>query len=222
MTKTLDQFMHKHFINLPLKTPLFYSWKYGIRFEIGIPWMEHNDKINLQQIRKRSIGIFDYVFNKTDEILLITDIHCEEKDTFLQKVPTNVYRKYIKSKEVRKKLTHTRLPSLIRDEDDEDYNDMVTHRFVLSCKKENIRYRQLLTAISYKDFSHPTRILKRNYSSGYDIYFVNVSKKLVYHLYDDRGCDVIASNIEDLRQLYVECNNWILDYDREQIDLLFK
>ena len=106
--------------------------------------------------------------------------------------------------------------------DDEDYEDMVTHRFVLSCKKSDIRYHQLLSAISYEDFPHPTRILKRNYSSSYDIYFVNVTKKMIYHLYDDRGCDVIASNKEDLRQLYVDCNDWILDYDRDQIDQLFR
>ncbi|MFD1206338.1 DUF3885 domain-containing protein [Sporosarcina contaminans] len=46
-------------------------------------------------------------------------------------------------------------------------------------------------------------------------------KKMIYHLYDDRGCDIIAVNIEDLRELYEKYNDWILDYDRERIDLLF-
>ncbi|MDQ0185270.1 DUF3885 domain-containing protein [Cytobacillus sp. FSL R5-0569] len=45
---------------------------------------------------------------------------------------------------------------------------------------------------------------------------------MIYHLYDDRGWDVIASNQEDLDLLYEELNNWILDYDREQIDKIFK
>jgi len=45
---------------------------------------------------------------------------------------------------------------------------------------------------------------------------------MIYHLYDDRGCDVIASNKENLRPLYEELNDWILDYDREQIDTIFK
>nr|WP_246187573.1 DUF3885 domain-containing protein [Ornithinibacillus caprae] len=45
---------------------------------------------------------------------------------------------------------------------------------------------------------------------------------MIYHLYDDRGCDVIASNKEDLYSLYKECNKWILDYDRVEIDKVFK
>ncbi|MCM3639930.1 DUF3885 domain-containing protein [Priestia aryabhattai] len=44
---------------------------------------------------------------------------------------------------------------------------------------------------------------------------------MIFHLYDDRGCDILASNKESIRFLYEEYNNWILDYNREEIDLLF-
>lgn len=110
----------------------------------------------------------------------------------------------------------------LEDEDAEDYDQMVTYRFVLHCKKSDIRYKSLLTAISYEDFPHPSQILKGFPRNGMDIYFVNATKKMIYHLYNDRGCDVIASNKEDLRPLYKEYNEWILDYDRIQIDQLFK
>ncbi|MEH6930498.1 DUF3885 domain-containing protein, partial [Priestia megaterium] len=67
----------------------------------------------------------------------------------------------------------------------------------------------------------PSTIMKSNPQSGYDIYFINLSKKMIFHLYDDRGCDILASNKESIRFLYEEYNNWILDYNREEIDLLF-
>lgn len=220
MTTLVDHFMKVHFGNLRLRPPLFYSWPYGIRFEISMPWIEHEDPNNLQQIKERSTGIFNHVFHDADEILLITDIHCEKHNTFLRKRPSNIYKKYVKNKVLLKTLKHTRLPNVFAEED-EDYRDMVTHRFVLSCKKSDIRYHQLLSAISYEDFPHPSRILRRNCSSGYDIYFVNRTQKMIYHFYDDRGCDVIASNKEDLRQLYIACHDWILDYDRVEIDQLF-
>lgn len=220
MINKLSAFMKEHFNNITLRPPLFYAWKYGIRFEISMPWEEHEGKENLQQIEERSNGIFNKVFHETDEMLLVTDIHCEKNDTFLQKRPTKVYQKYIKDKDLRHKLQHRVLPSVfLEDEEDEE---MVTHRFVLSCKKSDIRYKQLLTAISYEDYPHPSQILKGVYRPGIDIYFVNVTKKMIYHLYDDRGCDIIASNKEDLHSLYEERNDWILDYDREQIDKLFK
>ncbi|WP_234703455.1 DUF3885 domain-containing protein [Metabacillus indicus] len=45
--------------------------------------------------------------------------------------------------------------------------------------------------------------------NGIDIFFINTSRKMIYHLYDDRGCDVIASRKEDLLPLYHELNEWI-------------
>ncbi len=223
MTNVLYQFMKEHFDNLPLRPPLFYSWEYGIRFEISMPWVQHECKNNLQQIKERSIGIFDRVFYDPDEVLLVTDVHCEQNNTILQQKPTKVYQKYMKDKRIRQQLHHQVLPSVfLEDEDGEDYEDMVTHRFVLCCKKSDIRYKPLLTAISYEDFPHPTRILKGIRGTYIDIYFVNITRKIIYHLYDDRGCDVIASNKEDLRSLYEELNDWILDYDREKINKIFK
>ncbi|MFJ7936578.1 DUF3885 domain-containing protein [Sporosarcina sp. NPDC096371] len=221
MTTIENQFMNEHFNNLPLRPPLFYSWEYGIRFEISMPAEKHEDTHNLQQINERSSGIFNHVFQDTDELLLITDIHCDKKDTFLRKKPVKVYQKYVRNKRLINKLQHRKFPNVF-SEDDADYEKMLTHRFVLSCKKSDIRYHQLLSAISYEDFPHPTRILKQNYQAGYDIYFINVTRKMIYHFYDDRGCDVIAADKEDLRHLYTTCNDWILDYDRDQIDQLFQ
>ena len=222
MINVLSQFMKEHFYNLTLRPPLFYSWEYGIRFEISMPSLELEDKSNIQQIKDRSTGIFNKVFQEMDGILLVTDIHCEKNNTYLQKRPTLVYQKYIKDKELRRQLQHRVLPSVfLENEDGEDYIDTVTHRFVLSCKKTDIRYKQLLTAISYENTPHPARIFKGFPRYGMDIYFINVTRKMIYHLYDDRGCDVIASNKEDLRSLYEDLNNWILDYDQEQIDKLF-
>src|SRR5690606_4937580 len=107
-------------------------------------------------------------------------------------------------------------------DENEEGEEFVTHRFILPCQKGKIRYRQLLKAISYEDFDHPSTILKNNSRIGYDIYFVNLSNKTIYHLYDDRGCDILSADKEDIRFLYEECNDWILDYDRIKIDLLFR
>ncbi|WP_336822250.1 DUF3885 domain-containing protein [Sporosarcina sp. USHLN248] len=221
MNETLNDFLYKYFDNLLLKPPLFYSWHYSIRFEIAKPGSEHEDKQNMKQIQERSRTLFDTVFEDEDELLFVSNIHCEKANHFLQKRPANIYRKYVKDKNRRMQLTHSVLPSLIWDADEDDYDTMVTHQFVLACSKQGIAYADLLLAISHNDFAHPIRILKNNIKDGCDIFFVNVPKKMIYHLYDDRGCDIIAVNIEDLRELYEKYNDWILDYDRERIDLLF-
>lgn len=99
---------------------------------------------------------------------------------------------------------------------------MVTHRYIIPCRKTDLRYAQLLKAIIYEDFQHPSTILKNEQEAGYDIYFINNSKELIFHLYDDRGCDVLASSKESLHKLYKDYNDWILEYDRKEIGHLFK
>ena len=54
------------------------------------------------------------------------------------------------------------------------------------------------------------------------VFFVNSSIDILFHLYDDRGVDVVAADRDVLCPLYENFNDWILDYDREKIDLLFK
>ncbi|UOO43785.1 DUF3885 domain-containing protein (plasmid) [Priestia megaterium] len=214
----LHSFLEKHFENLILSPSLFYSWKNSIRFEISNPLIPYYKKEHLEQAFYRSIRLFEAVFGEEDELLLVTDVHAIKKDIFLQKRPLNVYLKYIKDKKKLYQLSHYLLPSVFDEEDDQS----ITHRFILSCKKSELKYVQLLKAICYEDFTHPSNILKSNPQSGYDIYFINLSKEIIFHLYDDRGCDVLASNKESIEFLYEEYNHWILDYDREEIDLLFK
>lgn len=44
---------------------------------------------------------------------------------------------------------------------------------------------------------------------------------VLYHLYDDRGLDVLGGTRETLLPLYERFSDWILEYDRAQIDAVF-
>lgn len=224
MTNKISEFMQSNFNNIPLRLPLFYNWDNSLRFEISNLQIEHESKENMNQMEERSCGIFDRVFHEDDEILFVTDVTCSEYDNLLNKKPMKVYQKYVKDKSVRQKLQYHF--SIYTEYEDifEEYQKWATHHFSLACKKEDIRYKQLFRAITYDEFSHPSRILNGFPSHRYsvNVYFINVSKRIIYHLYNDLGCDVIASNKEDLRPLYYELNDWILDYDREKIDKIFK
>ncbi|MEH7115986.1 DUF3885 domain-containing protein [Neobacillus vireti] len=217
MIKNLYSFLNENFDGLVLEPPLFYGWNNSIRFEISNPIIPYYAKENLKQTFQRSITLFKKVFDERDEILMVTDVVTTQNNNFLQRKPLNVYKKYLKDKELLYKLRHQLLVGLFEDEADQ----MVIHRFILQCKKETIRYVPLLKAICYEDFTHSTTILKNNQESGYEIYFVNLTKKIIFHLYDDRGCDILAAKKEDIRYLYEEFHDWILDYDRKRMDILF-
>jgi len=54
------------------------------------------------------------------------------------------------------------------------------------------------------------------------IYFVNLTRNIILHMYDDRGMDLIAADRSDLQPIYDEHKSWVLDYDRQQIAETFE
>lgn len=53
-----------------------------------------------------------------------------------------------------------------------------------------------------------------------NVYFANTEDVYLYHVYDDRGADLVSESKEMLRPFYCDFTCWILDYDRKQIDKL--
>lgn len=55
-----------------------------------------------------------------------------------------------------------------------------------------------------------------------DVTFFSPKTTNGFRIYDDRGCDIWSTNREKLRPIYNKLNDWILDYNRQDIDLIFK
>ena len=51
---------------------------------------------------------------------------------------------------------------------------------------------------------------------------MNIDRKLILHMYDDRGLDIISAKKETIVSIYKKHKDIILDYDREQIDKQFE
>ena len=72
----------------------------------------------------------------------------------------------------------------------------------------------LLKAICNQDMGLEPRIFHR-------VYFININRKTIFHVYDDRGCDLLATSSATIRDVYSRYNDWILDYDRPEIEKVF-
>lgn len=67
----LNDFMNENFPNLELRPPVFYSWKIGIRFELGVDYDHSNAYENspyLQGVYKRAITLFNALHSHNDDI----------------------------------------------------------------------------------------------------------------------------------------------------------
>lgn len=55
-----------------------------------------------------------------------------------------------------------------------------------------------------------------------ELYFVVEGSNSIINIYDDRGMDIAAKELSDLKLLYEKFNNLILEYDRKEVDEKFK
>jgi len=209
----LHDFMRENYPHLQLRPPLFYSWDIGIRFELGVDWKNEYHYLNSPYVLgcyKRAITLFEALHAPNEEIFVVMDIHDLKNNRNLKRKLRN-FPRYV-NKSLLLKLKHEALP-FIFPEDDED-GKLITHRFTLQCKTSDFNYIPLLKAICNQDLGLKPRIY-------YDVYFINCNRKTIFHVYDDRGCDLLATSPATIKDIYEKHNDWILDYDRAKIDKVF-
>lgn len=176
-------------------------------------WSLGKKSVVLEKTGDRALEIVRYAFDPEDDILFVTDVYTQHEHE-LMKQKLLVYQKYVR-RQVRNRLRHELL-TYVRPELDEP---LTLERFTLSCQLQDILLHPLLQAMCQEDFYAPNQIMKGKLD--YEIYLINLSKQMIFHLYDDRGCDLIAADAERLRPVYEGLQHWLLDYDRAQMDRLF-
>ncbi|WP_301724072.1 DUF3885 domain-containing protein [Planococcus shixiaomingii] len=205
--------MQEKFPDLELRPPLFYNWDIGIRFELGVGWergMAYYDSPYLLGCYKRAITLFEAIHKPTDDIFVVIDVLDLKRGKTINRELQN-FSPYVE-KSLLYRVKHQTLP-FIYPEDDED-GAFKTQRFTLKCKAGEVKYKPLLKALCNTDLGLKPLIYHR-------VYFVNINQETIYHVYDDRGSDLLATSPETIRSIYNKFNEWILDYDRNEIDEVF-
>jgi len=94
---------------------------------------------------------------------------------------------------------------------------------IIKLTSDRINLENIFTAIGHSDFPPRQPRLDNSRSlTSKEVYFLNIGKKFIFHMYDDRGLDIIAKDKETLRSIYERHSDLILSYDREQIDKQFE
>lgn len=187
-----------------LEHPLFYHAPVGIRFRIGGEETIYLDgKINSDYVQgalDRAAAIYRSLPNPPD-ILRIDGYPEKETD---ESVLTMV-----------RKMSGLPVPqeqeaSVELDEDGDAHRQI---RFYWDLKCVSFCPEQLIREIILGDIGGWSGFTSSVYLAG--------PGPFIYHLYDDRGLDVLGGSQELLLPLYRQFHSWILEYDLEQIDRLF-
>lgn len=196
--------------NERLQLPIFYESPVSLRFETGDPTIDifldekHLNPRYLKSAQWRA----SFLYEKTApfDTLLWVLYRTEDLDTDID----DIIEKFCH-------LAHLPSPAEVYQQEVTTANEEPMTRILLFWDMEQTppRITPLLEAIMSCDFKG-----FRELSSA--VFFFNTEKHLLFHPYDDRGADVVAEKPEDIRFLYEDCQNWLLEYDMERMKTTFE
>lgn len=207
------QFLNDNFKGLKLRKPLFYNWHFALRFNLQEG--RSNTDEYFKEATRRATTIFESAFDNSDKIFLVfMDFKYRRRKIRLSNFLFNQVDNLEKSEICFSKEMNLYEPSLKFD---------IRNIAIIKATADRINYKMILKAISHSDFPlREPRLDQKGAFTEKEIYFINIDKKIILNMYDDRGLDLISADKENLRQIYKDHEEWILDYDREQINSQFK
>ncbi|GAB3825509.1 DUF3885 domain-containing protein [Hymenobacter jeollabukensis] len=204
------RFLADYFPGLSLRAPLFYNWRKALRFDLQTD-NGTDTAAYFQEVHRRATALWEAVFAPTDTVLLVL-----------------MERRYRRGK-IRfgnygfRQIADLRRPEVSYakayqryERDRFDVWNTAASRIAVS----RLNYQNLLQTIANTDFPpYQPRLRQKGVLNATEIYLLNIDRKMIFHMYDDRGLDILATEIVALKPIYQRFNDWILEYDREEIDL---
>jgi hypothetical protein len=188
-----------------LKQSIFYDCKYALRFDLhdndGVKYLNaKGEDIYFTKGLNRAKELFCEIFYDCTELYFI---YRSDKIKFSDKIFSNISA--LNKNEIG-----------IFSENGIYEKDLKTSLAVIKLDIHRINYENILKSINNTDF--PSR---RPRTNG-EVYFIHVKNEIIFNMYDDRGLDIIGTNKEAIEPFYIKYNKWLLDYDREKMDEIFK
>jgi hypothetical protein len=228
------QFFNDSFKGFRLRAPLFYSWDFGLRFNLQTGDTYNSTRKILDnegnelpligdtssdeyfiEVNRRASTLFKSVFDSSDRLFLV---FMESK----YKRKRIKFSNYVFGQITELKKTEFEYFKEYQLYEPGDKSD-IYNVALLKLTSDRINYKNIFAAIGNTDFpARQPRLDNNGFLSSKEIYFVNIDKKLIFNMYDDRGLDIIAADKETLRPIYLTFNNWILEHDRKEIDKQFE
>ncbi|CAI3272246.1 hypothetical protein CIRMBP1220_00238 [Enterococcus cecorum] len=187
--------------------PMFYQAKYGLRFEMGIgDTTDERFRIiptHFEEAIHRALSI--YQATEPYDILRINVwLDRDDEDEIPGEIPGY--------------FTSLGLPECDESYIEMYYSDGYEYQ-IKACywdlRKLTFNRKKLFRDIVYTDFEEP-------YFLASNVFFLNTKAEIVYHLYDDCGLDVVATDKMTLQPIYQNYHTWLLDYDREAMKKVFE
>jgi len=168
---------------LVLKKPVFYNNKCGIRFGLGEK--ENSDINRFIECFSNTRRLFELIFQNSNETYILLEIFDRKKTKSANPKGLIELKKmgFVPDKNFKRRTMYH------KDE------DSYTYRYLFKEQKESPNIDVLFRAILGSDLGiKPT--------AGVDAYFIDEAGELLFHPYDDRGCDIVSSDEKRIIPIY--------------------
>jgi hypothetical protein len=207
----LRAYLDEHFPRLVLEPTLFHCWPTSLRFELGDP--EHKephkrDPAYFDPLHRRARALYEAAFAATDSCILSSvEYRCSKLGRRACHFATVFDEARERNLGIGRPSGRAWVPS---------GNPECKVRYVWAeVSPRRIDYDYLLRRFARTDFP-----LAGGGFAG-TVYFINLTRNLIFHMYDDRGLDLSATKRETLKPLYDSHNSWLLDWNRERMEQMF-
>lgn len=188
----LPQFMFSRFNRVDFGGNLFEQWPVGIRFEIGIENVS------------RAVKLFDLAFAKAEDCILVSQDWME--GTEIVRSSTPLFR------------TPGIFPSELSQFQSVEVSPFDEAQYRLTWTRLSpvaFEATKMFQAIANREQAGDPKVASA-------VYVINPLLKIIMHMYDDRGLDVIATELDTLRPLFETFSDWVLDNQRHRIEFRFR
>ena len=201
----LTEFLQKNYRDLLLRAPIFYSWPIGIRFDLQNDSPTADDSYFREVVRRASV-LFRAVFQADDPIIVV---HQQWRGKRLRIKRSSYLLRQLNLSKAQLAFQQINNPY------PQSFRPGRWNRVCAVTTASRIPFSEILEAISHQDFPPKKPVVHG------DTFFLNQRTGIIFHMYDDRGIDIIAPTAAVLRHLYETHKDLILDYDREKITAVF-
>lgn len=167
----------------------------------------------IDRVTRRAFSIFNEI-GESNDIVYLTVFVDSWSEHPVSSFENDVYDNFLYYSGVEMKDIEKRELEYRYKDPDEDDEETITVQYCTKIELENLKVKDLFSAIAYREIAPESRIVG-------DIYLINETKKCIFHIHDSRGMDVVATDTDTLRPVYEKFNDWILDFDRNKINQIF-
>ena len=189
---SLPEFMFSHFSGVDFGGDLFGQWPVGIRFEIGISRVY------------RAARLYEFTFAKAENCILVSQDWMGGTEIAQVSTPLFSTQGIFLTK-----------PSEFQTVDVSPFDETEYRLTWALLQPLAFDVASMFQAIANREQTGSPKV-----RSG--VYVIDPSKRVIMHMYDDRGLDVIATELDTLRPLFETFNEWVLDNQRHRVEFRFR